>query len=497
MELDRRSTDWSFKLEGYEAEERKLRERVRELAEQNVSLQRELSSFKEKETERRFSEEQIKDLTARMDMARVENQDLRQQMFELQEKYKAAEEDIDCIKRNIEEKEEECKDLHRSITRLLRTCSEQEKTIDGLRGVGELIQQKQPRENSDKLVKQLQMEQIRLTGVEQALRREVDSYKREVDALRHENINLLNRLKGCGKEGGSLMFKLDQELLTCLNCLQKQASPLLDDSIHLCSQLLEFSKGRAQNVDMKDRIEVKRNCLAGQFIIESEMKIQGFRRGTESMVRSLEVISSVLHEKSHFVASDPQSPIQEGKESCHVNGQRLHDVTRSKLKAEMLLTSLLREKLYAKDLQVEQLEAELATAVRGNDILRCEIQNAVDTASCLSHKMKDLELQVIKKDEKINQLQSDLQECTKELSIATGILPKVAEERDLMWEKVKQYSETNMLLSSEVNVLKKKIEVLDEDILLKEGQITILKDTLGKPFELLASPDCTNEFHIE
>lgn len=96
---------------------------------------------------------------------------------------------------------------------------------------------------------------------------------------------------------------------------------------------------------------------------------------------------------------------------------------------------------------------------------------------------------MIKKDETINQLQCDLQECKKELTIVRGILPKVSDERDMMWEEVKQYTETNMLLNSEINMLKKKIQTLDEDILLKEGQITILKDSMGKPFDLLASPD--------
>ena len=67
---------------------------------------------------------------------------------------------------------------------------------------------------------------------------------------------------------------------------------------------------------------------------------------------------------------------------------------RTELKAECLLTSLLREKLYSKELQVEQLRAEIATAVRGNDILKSEVQNALANHSCVSHKLKDLELQV-------------------------------------------------------------------------------------------------------
>jgi hypothetical protein len=59
-----------------------------------------------------------------------------------------------------------------------------------------------------------------------------------------------------------------------------------------------------------------------------------------------------------------------------------------------LVTSLLREKLYSKELQVEQMQAELATAVRGNDILRSEVQNTFDNLSTVSHEMKNLELQV-------------------------------------------------------------------------------------------------------
>jgi len=58
------------------------------------------------------------------------------------------------------------------------------------------------------------------------------------------------------------------------------------------------------------------------------------------------------------------------------------------------VTSLLREKLYSKELQAEQMEAELATAVRGNDILRSEVQSALDNLSSVTHKLKDLELQV-------------------------------------------------------------------------------------------------------
>ncbi|XP_065622313.1 nuclear matrix constituent protein 1a isoform X2 [Quercus suber] len=504
-ELDRRSSDWSFKLEKYQSEEQRLRERVRELAEHNVSLQREVSSFDERERESKSiitnSGEQLHDLTTSVEELKVDNEDLRQNLSELQEKYRAAEEDRECIHKNFEEKDKECKELHKSITRLLRTCSEQEKTIDGLReGFSEKLGEDQTVEKFDKHMAKLQMEQMRLTGVELALRRELESCRLEVDSLRHENIYLLNRLKGNGKENFALTFKLDKEMWTRLCCLQNQGLLMLNESTDLCSKLLEFIKGKAGQFlpDAKHGLEVIKNGLGAQFVVEAEVKLQGFKRGTENLTRSLQMMSTLLHEKSTPGASKLQSQCTDADGLVQQNDQTSEDVIRSELKAETLLTSLLREKLYSKELEVEQLQAELATAVRGNDILRCEVQNALDNLSCVTHNLKDLELQMMRKDENLNQLESNLQESLKELTIMRGILPKVSDERDLMWEEVKQYNEKNMLLNSEVNVLRKKIEALDEDVLLKEGQITILKDSLRKkPFDLLASPDSLQDFLLE
>ncbi|KAK2979317.1 hypothetical protein RJ640_013281 [Escallonia rubra] len=499
-ELDRRSSEWSLKLEKYHDEEHRLRERVRELAEQNVSLQRDVSSFSERELDSRrrisYSELQLKDLTRKVEETRDENESLQQSLSELQEKYIAAEEDRDCIRRNYDGKEKECKELHKSIARLLRTCSEQEKTIDGLRGgLLEEVRKKSFMENFDNQLGKLQMEQMRLIGVEQALRKEVDSYRQEVDSLRHENMSLLHRLKSCGKEAGST-FKLDQELWNRVCCLENQGLSLFNENIQLCTKLLEYTKAKAgHSSENKQGNEVIKNGLDGQFVVESEMKLQGFKRGAENLTRSLQTISVVLNEKACLIALD--SPSNTSGDGLGLNDQSSEDTLRSELKAETLLTRLLREKLYSKELDLEQIQAELAAAVRGNDILRCEVQNALDTLSCVTHKMKELELQMIKKDENINRLQNDLQECSKELSIVRGILPKISEERDLMWEEVKQYSEKTMLLNTEVNVLKKKVEALDEDVLLKEGQITILKDSLGKPFDLLAGPDSTREFLLD
>ncbi|KAF3613448.1 hypothetical protein FXO38_36238 [Capsicum annuum] len=100
-ELDRRSNDWSLKLEKYQIEQHRLRERARELAEQNDSLQREVSSFNEKEVDNiikiSFSEKHLEDLSKRIEQVLEENQNLRQQLTQLQEEYRVAQDNRDYV----------------------------------------------------------------------------------------------------------------------------------------------------------------------------------------------------------------------------------------------------------------------------------------------------------------------------------------------------------------------------------------------------------------
>ncbi|XP_047327392.1 myosin-10-like [Impatiens glandulifera] len=492
-ELDRRSNDWSFKLEKCQSEEHRLRERVRELAEQNVSLQREITCSSEREIDGRnrvaHTDVQLKDLTERLEGLNDENHSLHCNILDMQEKHKAKEEDRDLFKRNYEEKDKECKDLYRSVSRLQRTCNELEKTVDGLReGLSEELSQNSSVRNVDKNTRKLQMEHVRLAGVEQALRKEIESYKMEVNSLRHENISLLERLSGSGK-GVLLTFKLDQELLNCISSIQNQGLSLLYDMINACTKLLDCVKSKATDTKIG---------FNDEFLIEYNTKVQGFKRGIQSLARNLQTTKAVIDEKSNLGGIVESRSCKSEEGPIHDQSTTEDDTIKSELKAETLLTKLLREKLLSKEVEVEQLQADVAVGVRCNDVLRSEVQTALDGLSCASHRMKDLELKIIQKEENVNGLQNDLQECKKELNILRGILPKVSDERDAMWDEVKKYSEKNMLLNSEINKLKKMVEGLDEDILVKEGQITILKDSLAaKPFDLLSSSDSIHDFQLQ
>lgn len=334
-ELDRRSSDWSSKLEKFQLEEQRLRERVRELAEQNVSLQREVCLISEKETECRssmtYSEQKVKELMEKLEELGVNNHEYERTISELQEKYVATKENGELLKRNFQEKEKECKELHKSIARLMRTCSEQEKSIEGLReGFSEEFGKQRSLEVTDKHLAKLKMEQIRLTGTELALRRELESTRREKDSLRRENISLLSRLNCNGKDSGDSMFQLDQEISTRLCCLQSEALSTLNDSSHVCSKLLDFIKLEFSHIKVtKQGAEAIKNSLDERFIVESDMKVHGIKRRTESLMRSLQAMSGLLREKAKPFSlkdtrgADAHGSLQLNDQTCEVSHESI------------------------------------------------------------------------------------------------------------------------------------------------------------------------------
>jgi hypothetical protein len=48
----------------------------------------------------------------------------------------------------------------------------------------------------------------------------------------------------------------------------------------------------------------------------------------------------------------------------------------------------------SKELEIEQLQSDLASSLRIEDVMRNEIQRVHDELSCITHKAKQLELQV-------------------------------------------------------------------------------------------------------
>ncbi|KAG8079267.1 hypothetical protein GUJ93_ZPchr0007g4087 [Zizania palustris] len=390
-EMDRRSDDWSIRLSKFQSEEERLRERVRELAEQNVSFQREVTFLEAKRVDASDKvaclEMQNKKLNDELEKVRNERDNLQNSSVDLHAHFTKAVEEKDHLREFLEDKDGENKALHKVIARLQTICNEQERTITGLRQGYTVELEKISVEHCNEKNNRMQMELIRLTGVEQKLRGEVQSCHLEIESLRQENIALLNRLQSTGNGPRLSSIRLDQQLQARLDNLQTHSLSLLDKAGRLCIKLLDLMKIKRREIEFG-------NDIAALTVTDYTLEFQSIKGGIESLKRSLRIISSLLTEKENVKENSGEivvgcSPSREQKDELPLENSEL------KLKEEAILNRVLKEALLSKELDVEQLQSDLASSLRIQEVMRNEIQRVQDELSCMNHKAKHLELQKI------------------------------------------------------------------------------------------------------
>jgi hypothetical protein len=326
-EIDRRSDDWSARLLRFQSEEERLRERVRELAEKNVSFQRELTSL---EANRVDASEKVASLekknitlTDELEKVRKEHHNLHNSSVELHAQFTKAAEEKGHIRGFLKDKECHNKALHQVVARLQTICNEQEKTIAGLRQGFSAELDEESAGCSSQRKSRMQIELIRLTGVEQKLRSEVQSHRLEVESLRQENIALLNRLQSTENGSSFSSIRLGQEIQARVDNLQIQGLSLLDKTSQLCTKLLDLVKCRRHENEHDRDIDA----------LDYTLELQSIKGGIENMKRSLRAINAVLAEKqaltekSGETASGGSSPREQNDELYLVRQHTLYAVT--------------------------------------------------------------------------------------------------------------------------------------------------------------------------
>jgi chromosome segregation ATPase len=293
-EMDRRSQDWADRILKFQSEEERLHERVRELAEQNISFQREVTFLERNKSDASAKvaslELQNIKLNDELEKLRCKHDDLQNSSADLHARFNEVTEEKDHLRGYLKDKEDENRALHKVITRLQTTSNEQERTITSLRQGYRSELDKSVECNGDR-VNKLQLELIRLTGVEQKLRGEVRSCHLEVESLRQENIALLNRLQSAGNGSSISLIRLDQELQAIVDKLQTQGLSLLDKISQLCTKLLDMKQKRHGNEPSSD-IDVL--TVTGY-----TFEYQSIKGRIEGLKRSLQTVNSILSEQQN------------------------------------------------------------------------------------------------------------------------------------------------------------------------------------------------------
>ncbi|GLJ55855.1 hypothetical protein SUGI_1199390 [Cryptomeria japonica] len=193
MEVHRQSSERAEMLSKFRAEKTRMKETIADLGEQNVALNRRVSSLNNIETDQinlaKAFQERVDDLETKLVDAQMEIMQLKESLSESQNKLEYIEHDRNSIQASYKEKEMQNSQLQKSAMRWQRLCMDQEKAL----------------------------------GEEQVLRQDLEICQLEAEALRHEKACLLKRLQRM-EEDQHNWFQLNEEKADAL-----QGLPLLDE----------------------------------------------------------------------------------------------------------------------------------------------------------------------------------------------------------------------------------------------------------------------------
>ncbi|EFJ31374.1 hypothetical protein SELMODRAFT_409044 [Selaginella moellendorffii] len=138
----------------------------------------------------------------------------------------------------------------------------------------------------------------------------------------------------------------------------------------------------------------------------------------------------------------------------------------------------LKEELMAQEVELEHQDVETKRTVEDRFVLKkdaVKLQALVDEAA---QRVISLEHKLAEKEEKITWLQRGLNDRVQDWSKVKEELVRTRKERDSIKSEAEQLGREALRMSAEVEVLKRRVHLLEEDILMKEGELSILQGNM-------------------
>ncbi|CAM6126993.1 unnamed protein product [Calypogeia fissa] len=348
-----------------------------------------------------------------------------------------------------------------------------------------------------------------LSGVEgdsKALQDEVGQERSKVQDKEREIHRLERRVDGLLKNNqmlqGILAMREKAALISDEEAKEKekavkearQLEAEMRDSLQVSARQLAFMNERAELMSekLKER-DVQLMALKSESGKKDDV-IRGLEQSLSDLARSMDAqnrrimqLSSKNGELSRHLQArgkevdglhpksveDSHGRIASNQEVDEISSQA-HDV-KQELEAQNLLCKLLRDKLSQSEDDLNKRCEEVAGLIRSRDWFQSELQRAQSALGEASQRLATLERTVKQKEDIILSWKAEKQGYLQDILKLREALPQVEHERDEMREEADEIGREALRLSAEVEVLRRKVVQLEEDVLVKEGQISILR----------------------
>ncbi|KAG0601130.1 hypothetical protein M758_11G086400 [Ceratodon purpureus] len=157
--------------------------------------------------------------------------------------------------------------------------------------------------------------------------------------------------------------------------------------------------------------------------------------------------------------------------------KRLEDYEKD-YESQGLTCQLLQERVDALEAELQHCQPQVTSLRQERDDLEMERENLHHSLADVTLRVTDLEHRLADREEAMKLQEVTLEELRKLVDEGRKELSLVKQERDEMQKEAEAMSREALRTSVEVEVLRRRVHQLDEDVLLRDGQICILRGGL-------------------
>jgi chromosome segregation ATPase len=212
-------------------------------------------------------------------------------------------------------------------------------------------------------------------------------------------------------------------------------------------------------------------------IVDSQSsRILRLSRQNEDLTKVTQSQARQIEEFQTRIATAVDSK-NKAEQELDIARKRLEDYDKH-LESQDLTSQLLLEKVEALEAELQDCQPQIATLLQQRGELALERTNLHHSLSDVNLRVTELEHRLADREETVMLQEATLEELRKEVDEGRKELILVKQERDEMQKEAEAMSREALRSSMEVEVLRRRVYQLDEDILLRDGQICILRGGL-------------------
>lgn len=260
-----------------------------------------------------------------------------------------------------------------------------------------------------------------------------------------------------------------------LHSMNERLESLMDKLSERDRQLQEARADIARKDEVVTDLEATLSNLA-KTVDSQSSRIMRLSKQNEDLTKVTQSQARQIEEFQTRIATAVDSK-NKAEQELDIARKRLEDYDKH-LESQDLTSQLLLEKAEALEAELQDCQPQIATLLQQRGELALERTNLHHSLSDVNLRVTELEHRLADREETVMLQEATLEELRKEVDEGRKELILVKQERDEMQKEAEAMSREALRSSMEVEVLRRRVYQLDEDILLRDGQICILRGGL-------------------